>query len=196
MADDVVGDVDVQVRSEAVQEIASRIKELREISDYSVDFMAGELGVSPQVYASYEETGGNIPISTLYHIANLLGVDMSELLTGRTPHIDTYCVVPAGGGERVDRYPGYNFQGLAYKFKNKMMEPMVVTVEPCDGDPELVCHRGQELNFVLEGSIEVLFDDKRLLLQPGDSIYFDPTHPHGQKAMGGRPAKFLTVIAE
>lgn len=181
---------------EQIHEIALRIRELREISEYSAEFMAKELGVSKQTYENYEASGENIPISTLYHMANLFKVDMSEIITGRTPRIDSYCIVPAGKGVKIDRYPGYNFQGLAYKFMHKIMEPMIVTVDPCEGDPELVVHEGQELNYVLEGSIEVLFDNKRLLLETGDSIYFDPTHPHGQKAMNGKPAKFLTVIAE
>lgn len=182
--------------NEQIHEISSRIREMREISEYSVEFMAKELGISTQVYENYEKSGENIPISALYHMANLFKVDMSEIITGRTPRIDSYCIVPAGKGVKIDRYPGYNFQGLAYRFMNKIMEPMVVTVDPCHGDPELVTHGGQELNFVLEGSVLVIFDDKRLLLETGDSIYFDPRHPHGQKAMNGKPAKFLTVIAE
>lgn len=182
--------------NDAILDMAARIRELREISGYSQEQMAGELGVKPSTYAGYETTGSDIPISSLYHIAHLFGVSMAEILTGRVPRIDTYCVVPAGKGEKVDRYPGYNFQGLAYKFAHKTMEPMVVTVEPSSTDPELVQHRGQELNYVLDGSIEVLFDDKRLVLEAGDSIYFDPTHPHGQKARNNRQAKFLTVITE
>ena len=31
-------------------------------------------------------------------------------------------------------------------------------------------------------------------MAPGDSLYFDPEIPHGQMAMNGRPARFLTVI--
>lgn len=177
-------------------EISSRIREMREICGFSPEDMANELKVSVLTYNNYENSGENIPISVLYHMSNMFKVDMSEIITGRTPRIDTYCVVPAGKGVRIDRYPGYNFQGLAYKYMHKIMEPMVVTVDPHEGDPELVSHNGQELNFVLEGAIEVLFDDKRLLLEAGDSIYFNPMHPHGQKAMYNKPAKFLTVIAE
>ncbi len=182
--------------SEELRQISSRIREMREICGYSAEFMAGELKIPLGTYNAYEASGENIPISAVYHMANLFKVDMSEILTGRTPRLDTYCVVPAGKGEKIDRYPGYYFQGLAYKFMNKLMEPMVVTVEPSDGDPELVTHSGQELNFVLEGRVMVIFDDKRLILESGDSIYFNPTHLHGQKALDGKPAKFLTVIAE
>ena len=158
--------------------------------------MAGELNIPVKTYEAYEDLGENIPISAIYHMANIFRVDMSEIITGRTPRLDTYCVVPAGKGVKIDRYPGYNFQGLAYRFMNKIMEPMVVSVDPSEGDPELVTHAGQELNFVLEGRVLVIFDDKRLVLEPGDSIYFNPLHPHGQKALDGKPAKFLTVIAE
>ncbi|MDR1663363.1 MAG: cupin domain-containing protein [Clostridiales bacterium] len=169
---------------------------MREISGCSPEEMAKELGVDVKTYEKYETYGENIPISALYHMANLFKVDMSEILTGRSPRIDTYCIVPAGQGLKTERYPGYDFRRLAHKFMHKLMEPMIVNVDPAEGDPELVTHKGQELNYVLEGSVQVIFDDKRLLLEPGDSIYFNPAYPHGQKAMNGRPAKFLTVIAE
>jgi acetyl-CoA synthetase len=181
---------------EKMREISARIRETREIAGYGAEDVAKELNVTVDTYKKYESEGENIPISALYHMANLFGVDMSELLTGRAPHIDTYCVVPKNKGVKVDRYPGYNFSGLAYKFMNKLMEPMIVSVDPREGDPELVTHSGQELNYVIEGSIIVLFDDKRIVLEEGDFIYFNPAHPHGQKAQGGKTAKFLTVIAE
>ena len=177
-------------------EISQRIRELREISGFTAEQMASELDIDLEIYNKYEQTGENIPISVLYHISNTLGVDMSELLTGKTPRLDTFCITPAGKGTNIDRYPGYTFEGLAYKFMNKIMEPMIVTVEPQEGDPILVTHGGQELNYVLEGSIILLFDDKKLLLNEGDSVYFNPAHPHGQKAMNGRTARFLTIISE
>ena len=179
-----------------IKEISGRIRELREICGFTPAQVAVELGIDINTYAGYEETGEDIPISALYHIARLFSVDMSELITGRTPRLDAFCVTPAGRGVNIDRYPGYAFEGLAYKFINKIMEPMIVTVEPIDGDPGLVTHGGQELNFVLEGAILFLFDEKRLLLNEGDSVYFNPAHPHGQKAMNGERARFLTVITE
>ena len=177
-------------------EVSKRIRELREICGYTAAEAARETGTDEATYRGYEETGANIPISVIYHLANMFKVDMYELLTGRTPRLDAFSVTPASRGIGVDRYPGYAFEGLAYKFANKIMEPMIVTVDPQERDPELVTHGGQEFNLVLEGSVLVLYDEKRLLLNEGDSIYFDPTHPHGQRAMGGAAARFLTVIAE
>ena len=42
----------------------------------------------------------------------------------------------------------------------------------------------------------VSFDGKELVLNAGDSIYFNPLYPHGQKCGGNVPAKFLTMITE
>ena len=35
---------------------------------------------------------------------------------------------------------------------------------------------------------------REFILNEGDCLYFDPTTPHSQNAMGGKDAKFLTVI--
>jgi transcriptional regulator with XRE-family HTH domain len=178
------------------RQIALRIKELREISGCTVEELAKDLKIDPKIYVSYETDGVNIPISVLYHIAQKFGVDFTEILTGSTPRLEDFCVVKNGHGASVDRYPGYTFQSLAFKFLHKIMDPLLVTVDPEQGDPVLVTHLGQEFNFVLEGAIEFLFEDKRVVLKSGDSVYFNPAHPHGQRAYGGKPAKFLTVIAE
>jgi len=180
---------------EELRQLAARIRELRGVCGFSAEEVAGELKVSVEVYAGYETTGEDVPISVLYHLANKFGVDLNELLTGAEAHLSTYSVVRRGRGMNVDRYPGYRFHSLAHTFKHRMMEPLLVTVDPEPDDPKLVTHAGQEFNFVLEGTIELLFDDKRVTLNEGDCIYFNPAHPHGQRAVGGT-AQFLTVIAE
>ena len=40
------------------------------------------------------------------------------------------------------------------------------------------------------------FSGKEEVLNEGDSIYFNPTYPHGQRCNGDVPATFLTMIAE
>ncbi|TLM99301.1 MAG: cupin domain-containing protein, partial [Actinobacteria bacterium] len=135
-------------------------------------------------------------ISALYHIASRFGVDLTALLTGTAAKLDTYQVVRKGDGRKVDRYPGYYFQDLAWLYTQKIMQPLLVTLDPTGEPAELVTHTGQEFNLVVEGSMAVAFDDKELMLEEGDSIYFNPRHPHGQRCVGDKPAKFVTIIAE
>lgn len=180
---------------ETISEIAARIRELREVCDYTQEKLAEELGISAEQYAGYE-TNGDFPISVIYEIANKFGVDFNELVTGEPSRIDTFQVVRRGKGRSISRFPGYRFKDLAFRFADKIMQPLLVTLEPTDEPAKLVTHSGQEFNLVLKGSIAVTFEDKEIILNEGDSIYFDPTYPHGQRCAGDTKARFLTMIAE
>jgi len=178
------------------QMISERIRELREIFDLTEEDMAKETGVDVSTYVEYEASGKNIPISVLYHISQKFGVDLSEILTGEPARISTLQVCHRGKGQTIDRYPGYMVESLAPRFKGKIMEPLLVTLMPDQPTAPLVTHGGQEFNLVLEGEIVIAYDDKEYTLYAGDEVYFDPTHPHGQRAIGTDKARFLTVITE
>jgi transcriptional regulator with XRE-family HTH domain len=177
-------------------EIGARLRELREVCDYSVEALAAELGISPELYASYEENGKDVPISVIYEIANKFKVDFTEIVTGQSAKLDTWHLIRRGGGKVINRNPEYHFEDLAYRYANKVMQPLLVTLEPSDAVAKLITHSGQEFNLVLEGTVIVTLGDKEFVMNPGDSIYFNPTIPHGQRCGGDVKARFLTVIAE
>ena len=66
-----------------MNEIGPRLRELREASDYTVERLAAELKVDPDVYRGYEQDGKDIPISLIYEVANKFGVDFAEIQIGR-----------------------------------------------------------------------------------------------------------------
>jgi quercetin dioxygenase-like cupin family protein len=88
------------------------------------------------------------------------------------------------------------YQSLAHNFINKKSEPFMVTVEPEAGDVpiHLNNHPGQEFNYVMEGTLMIYIDGHQLILNEGDSLYFDSGCNHGMKAVGGKRAKFLAII--
>ncbi|MBQ2675791.1 MAG: cupin domain-containing protein [Clostridia bacterium] len=181
--------------NEQLKHIPDRIRELRDILDLTVEEVAEKIDVTADVYKGYEDGSVDIPISALYQIASLMGVDFTVLLTGEAPRMQRSCVVRSGNGISVDRYPGYSFASLAYNYKGRVMEPMLVSLEASDKAPKLVSHPGQEFNFVTKGKVRVTVGSKSYELCAGDSIYFDPTVPHGQEAVDG-DAEFLTIINE
>ena len=182
--------------TEELREIGLRIKGLRESCDIPREELAAELGVPVETYARWEDSGADVPISAIYHIANRFGVDLTAVLTGTAAKLDTYQVVRNGEGRTVDRYPGYHYEDLAWRFGHKIMQPLLVTLDPSDEPAELVTHAGQEFNLVLDGAMAFTFDDREVVLEAGDSVYFNPAHPHGQKCHGVAPARFVTIIAE
>jgi len=184
-----------QVDGAQFAELAQRIAGLRDACGYTVEEFAEKLGVELETYRAYEETGFDVPASLLMHVANVCKVDMGVLLTGTSTHLNTYQVVRAGAGRVVDRFPGYHFQDLAYSYSNKVMQPLLVTLEP-DKPAELVAHAGQEFNYVTKGSVLLVFNDHEVILNEGDSVYFNPQIPHAQRCASDTPATFVTMITE
>ncbi|MDP4132952.1 MAG: cupin domain-containing protein [Bacillota bacterium] len=179
-----------------INEIAQRLKGIREACGYTVEELCKELGFEVEKYTAYEEVGEDIPISVIFRVANFFKVDFAEIITGKEAHLDTYHIVRRGEGKSVKRYPGYRFEDLASRYNHKIMQPLLVTLDPSDEPAALVSHQGQEFNMVLEGQVAFVFDNKEFILNPGDCVYFNPMHMHGQRCVGEVKTRFLTVIAE
>jgi quercetin dioxygenase-like cupin family protein/DNA-binding XRE family transcriptional regulator len=182
--------------SSEIKQIAERLKALREISGYSIEALAQEFGVSTEVYLAYEEGMTDIPISFLFKAAWKFGVQLTALLTGEDPKLRTYSLVRKGKGLVVNRRKEYKYQNLAYNFHNKKAEPFLVTVEPQDENSPipLNSHPGQEFNYVVEGSVKIIIGKHTVILNEGDSLYFDSSQKHGMQALNGKTAKFLAII--
>ena len=176
--------------------VAMRIRELRDIVGYTVEEVAEKLRIPAAQYAQYEQDGTDIPISVIYTLAHIYKVDTTDILSGRSPKMTSLSFVKKGQGMKVERFEGYKFENIAYSFIHRTMEPMIVTLEPGGEVPKMVMHTGQEINFCLEGVVTLYHNGNELTLNPGDCAYFDSSKPHGQRAEGSAPAKFLTVINE
>jgi transcriptional regulator with XRE-family HTH domain len=181
--------------NENASHVPQRIKELREILEISALDLAKDCNIPFETYSKYENAEADIPISVLYTIAARLGTDVTVLLTGDEARMDSAAVCRKGKGVQIERYPGYEFSSLAYNFKHRTMEPLLVTLDSSKPQAALVSHSGQEFNYVTEGSMKVIVGKTEHILSAGDSIYFDARLPHSQSAVGGM-AQFITIIQE
>ena len=79
--------------------------------------------------------------------------------------------------------------------KENTDEPFEVTIQPFD-KIHLNSHSGQEFNYLLEGRVLIQLGDKQLIMNPGDSIFFNSTIPHGMIALDNQEATFLATISK
>lgn len=181
---------------EKIQFIAERIKELREISGLSATSLAQELGIPLDLIIQYESGAVDIPVGFLYKIAHKFGIELTAILTGENPRLHVYCVVRKDKGLSVERRKQYKYESLAANFINKKAEPFIVKIEPeiKSTSMEFNSHPGQEFNYVLEGTMKIIIDTHEIILNAGDSIYFDSVYKHALKAMNQTPVKMLAVI--
>ncbi len=182
---------------ENIKLIAKRIKELREISDISVESMAKTLNVNVEKYIQYESGEYDIPVSFLYAMAGKFNIELTVLLTGEEPKLKKISIVRKDKGLSIDRRKEYKYQDLAYNFINKKAEFFMVTVDPEKEektDVHKYAHEGHEFNYIIEGTMKFFYKNQEFILNEGDSLYFDSGTEHAMMAMGSKQLKFLAAI--
>ena len=112
-----------------LSEMASRIRELREIMGFSVSQMAEKTDVTEEKYLSYESGKTDIPFSFIHKCALVFGVDMTDLLEGRSARLSSYTVTRKGQGQETAKEDGIDIANLAPNFKDKLAEPYYVKYE-------------------------------------------------------------------
>ena len=138
-----------------IQQIAERLKGLRDALKLSEADCAQACGISPALYQQYESGESDIPVSFLYRFSSVYQIELTTLLTGDVPHMRGYSVTRQGTGSVVER---------------------------------------QEFNLVLSGKLQLVLNEKALILNEGDSIWFDSSLPHRMRALEGKEARFLAMI--
>ena len=183
---------------EQLKQIGERLKGLRDVLDLTAQEVADTVGISLEQYEKIEAGEVDITISNLMKIAHKYGISAEELMFAEAPHMKSYFVVRKGQGMSVERTKAYKYQSLVSGFVNHKADVFIVTVEPKPGVRTIYknTHPGQEFNLVLEGKMELFIGGKTMILDEGDSIYFDSSKPHGMLAVGDKPVKFLAFTVE
>ena len=178
-----------------IKEIANRIKELRIITGLTVEDMASRTGMSVEEYEQCEAGNRNLSIAFLYHCTLSFGVDMGDILEGKSPKLRSYALTRKGEGQRIEEAHNMIGYNLASGFRNRIALPlyMKMNYRP-DAEIELVTHEGQECDIVIKGQMKIQIGEHTEILNPGDTIYYDSGTPHGMMAVGGEDCSFYAIV--
>jgi transcriptional regulator with XRE-family HTH domain len=181
--------------------IGRKISALRIAKGMTVDELAEKLGLSKVSLRQIEDDVAPPTVATLLNIAKLLGVGIDHFFTDaeQAGKIEVTRV-----GERLtvhhDDLPegenllSYNYESLAYRLAKKHMEPFYVEFDagPPVGEPW--SHDGEEFIHVLSGKLEFIGGEEKILLNPGDSVYFYSAIPHRIRGVGPGKSKAIIVL--
>lgn len=181
-----------------IKDVGERLKGMRDILDITAEEMAEITGVTLETYLAVESGDKDFSFTFLYKAARRFGIDLTELLTGESPHLSGYAIVRKGQGMPIERRKGFKYLNLAAQFKKRQAEPFLVTA-PYDQQAEqadimLNAHEGQEMDYVLSGAMKIRIEDHEEVLREGDTIYYDAMRPHGMVAVDGQPCRFLAIV--
>lgn len=178
------------------RQIAKNIKKIRLENNMSQERLAELSGLTKGYISKIENSDTAPPFSTLSKIANALNVDIT-ILTAEELEIPAdidLCIVRKGEGKKISSatLQGYHYEALAYKKSGKNMEPFFLM--PAFDEKAIFFHDGEEFMYILEGTHEFIYDNKKYILNEGDSIYFDSRIPHTGRSIGKKRAKILAVM--
>ena len=181
-----------------LQEIALRIREMREILGYSMQKMADLTEVSEQTYRLYESGTVDLPFTFMHKCAKVYGLEITDLLEGHSAKLSGYTVTRRGKGLVTASEDGITIQDMAPMFRKKLATPYWVTYQY---SPELqtlpihtTTHTGQEFDLVIKGAMRIRVGDHEEVLREGDSIFYKSSTPHGMIAIDGQDCVFLAMI--
>lgn len=182
---------------ENIQQVARRLRGLRDALELTEAQVAQATGIDEQTYRNYESGNFDIPISFVQNLAARYGVQVPEILFGSSPRMTSYYVTRAGQGARVERSKAYSYESLAEGFADRIMHPFMVTMEPGSNPTARPnSHAGQEFNYIVEGREEFHIGQRVIILNAGDSIVFNAQMPHYMQALDGKRVVFLSIIAQ
>ena len=169
--------------NEQIKQIAERLRGLRDVLELTAEDIARDSDISAEEYRLAETGDYDISVSMLQKIARTYNVALDALMFGEEPKMSSYFVTRAGKGISIERTKAYKYQSLASGFMKAIDEPIHYNK-----------HNGQEFNLVIEGRMLINIEGKEIILNQGDSIYFNSKLPHGMKALDGKTVRFLAVI--
>ena len=186
------------VDNEKLVEVAKRIREMREISGFTVEEMADKTEITVEEYVAYEEGTEDFPFTFIHKCALAFGLGITDILEGESARLKSYTVTRRGGGRQTAEEEGISIVNVAPMFKNKIAEPYFCKYdfnESLQNKPiHLTKHAGQEFDYIISGKMKIQIGNNFEELQAGDSIYYNSSTPHGMIAIGGEDVTFIAII--
>ena len=182
-------------------DIGSKVRQLRQQKLLTLQNVSDMTGLSKALLSQIENNLAAPPISTLLKISRALEIGIGHFFQ-EDENGQRIVVVRRDerpGPVRRSHHPssavGYYYQSLAYPMAGKNMEPFMVEIDPLpERELHFYNHQGEEFLFVLSGTVEFRGSDRVIVLQEGDSLYFDAGLAHALRALEGEKARALVVV--
>ncbi|GAB4386748.1 MAG: XRE family transcriptional regulator [Albidovulum sp.] len=153
---------------------------LQDLSDKS--------GVSVGYLSQIERDNATPTLGTLAQIAEALGVGLDYFIATPRP-VDALTVAAERPRFSIDG-SSIHYERLGAEFPGNVLSSFILHVPP-GYRSELVRHEGEEIIYILEGSIVQILEAEEIRMSAGDSLHYRGNRPHGWYNDSGAPARIL-----
>ncbi|EFO79162.1 cupin 2 domain-containing protein [Oscillochloris trichoides DG-6] len=174
-------------------DVGARLRFLREGRQLSIRALAEASGLAVNTLSLIENGKTSPSVSTLQQVAVALGVPITSFFEPDSPR--SRVVYMPASQRRSTNLPHGMLSDLGAGLAQRTIEPLLITLDPGAGSgSHAIVHPGQEFVFCLEGRIQYTVDGAIYVLEPGDSLIFESTLPHGWENLEASPARALLVL--
>lgn len=178
------------------KKISKRVKSIRISKGLDQQTLAQRTGVDRSYISLIENGKKTAAVSTLALLADALGVGVGEFFEDtvnfRNPKLSANRNTGSKPiGEKTSY--GYTYTPLSTEKKYKIMDPFLVRIDPENKQKYYFSHKGEEFNYILQGKLKLIYEDQEIILEQGDSVYFDSSVPHKLELIGDETVYMISV---
>jgi transcriptional regulator with XRE-family HTH domain len=180
------------------RQLGARIRDARSAQKITLNALSEATGLSAGFLSRLERGETNASISNLIAISSALHIGLRDFFE-ETPAEPRPDYVLTRAADRRKKAPlvanGYTYNLSSGDLPEQQMSAFELTFPPGGKvPPKLVKHEGEEVLYLLEGTIEFVIGDESFVMNPGDCVHFDCEKPHMGRNIGKKPARLLMVV--
>ena len=185
-------------RTLAGYEIGKKLRRLRMQKKIGLVDLGKHTGLSASMLSQLENDKLVPTLPTLARIAMVFDVGVEHFFSNRRKK-KLFSITRAKERirfpERADvPAPSFFFECLAFSVQDKSLQAYEAQFPKSDeGMVHEHFHEGAELLYILEGKIEVSYEDETHLLREGDCVYFDSSEPHSYRGVSKQAARAIVI---
>jgi transcriptional regulator with XRE-family HTH domain len=178
--------------------LGKRIRELRLKAGLTLTELAKATGISIGTLSQLERGLVSPTVRTLFTVGDALGVAPAWLID------PGQATVRDGAGEFIVRAnqrarfldSGGVRKDIASPAASERLKGFFMVIDPgCGSGAKPYTHVGEEIGFILSGTLELQIEDMHFTLNEGDCFCFSSERPHQFSNVGPRPASVFWVNA-
>ncbi|MGN6768127.1 MAG: helix-turn-helix domain-containing protein [Rhizobiaceae bacterium] len=173
------------IEANLISKVGSIISRERKQRQMTIAELAGKAGISSGLLSQLERGLGNPSIETLSQLARTLSIPIGTFFeTASTPPGEV--IHPHTRRRLMLEDTGMTYQLLVPDMQGSLSMLYIELPPGFSNVNAPFNHHGEEVVFVLSGSIEIHIGDREWILAPGDSIRFHSTVDHWYRTFDER----------
>ena len=172
--------------------VGLRIRELRTRQGLSLRALAALSNLSTNAISLIERGDNSPTVSSLHSLATALAVPITAFFEQQ---VDGLVIHLKNNSRPASETAGVRMESLGNGLPNQQLEPFLMTIEPGGSSTSSqITHSGEELVYVLGGSLICRINEEEYKLEKGDSLLFLASQPHIYRNQTKKPAQIVIIF--